>query len=426
MKRFAKMLAIVAGISLSLTPGMSLSAPPYVSNTVGTTANGQLDALTDIYGNQINAQANPGSDSTKAVGVQGVTGGKAVPVNDAGGSLTVDCAGSPCATAAGLTTINVTLGTPFQAGGSIGNSSFGISGTLPAFAAIPAFKVDQTTPGTTNLVAAGQSGTWNIGTLSTVTGGGVASGATDSGNPIKIGAPYNSTLPTFTTGQRGDLQIDSRGNTRSLLVGGVANGADGQANSGGMIQPYSAGSSTITGLLWGATSIFNGATWDRTRTVTNGTDSVGTGIQAAGVVAQCDDTSPNVVTENQFGNVRMTCGSRALLVRPFEAAANSWTANVSLTDGTSTALHASCGSGLKNYLTWWSWSSVATTMAVTISILDGASTKFDDDIAAGAGHSPNYEMPSPIAGTAATALNAQLSGLPTGAIKVRAGGYCAA
>lgn len=37
-----------------------------------------------------------------------------------------------------------------------------VPGTLPAFAAIPTFKVDQTTPGTTNLVAAGQSGTWNI------------------------------------------------------------------------------------------------------------------------------------------------------------------------------------------------------------------------------------------------------------------------
>lgn len=52
-----------------------------------------------------------------------------------------------------LSTINMTLGTPFQAGGSIGNSAFGISGTLPAFAAIPTFKIDQTTPGTTNAVS---------------------------------------------------------------------------------------------------------------------------------------------------------------------------------------------------------------------------------------------------------------------------------
>lgn len=39
------------------------------------------------------------------------------------------------------------------------------------------------------------------------------SGSTDSGNPVKIGGVYNSTLPTFTNGQRSDLQVDSRGRT---------------------------------------------------------------------------------------------------------------------------------------------------------------------------------------------------------------------
>lgn len=45
-----------------------------------------------------------------------------------------------------------------------------------------------------------------------VGGGGVASGATDSGNPVKVGGVYNSTPPTFTNGQRGDFQIDASGN----------------------------------------------------------------------------------------------------------------------------------------------------------------------------------------------------------------------
>ena len=52
-----------------------------------------------------------------------------------------------------LSSILTALGSPFQAGGSIGNTAFGISGTLPAFAAIPTFKIDQTTPGTTNAVS---------------------------------------------------------------------------------------------------------------------------------------------------------------------------------------------------------------------------------------------------------------------------------
>lgn len=41
-------------------------------------------------------------------------------------------------------------------------------------------------------------------------GGSVAAGATDSGNPIKVGGKYNATLPTLTDGQRGDLQVDAK------------------------------------------------------------------------------------------------------------------------------------------------------------------------------------------------------------------------
>lgn len=52
-------------------------------------------------------------------------------------------AASPAANTIGdrLKTINTTLGSPFQAGGSIGNSSFAIAGTLPAFAATPTFNL---------------------------------------------------------------------------------------------------------------------------------------------------------------------------------------------------------------------------------------------------------------------------------------------
>jgi hypothetical protein len=41
--------------------------------------------------------------------------------------------------------------------------------------------------------------------------GNIASAATDSGNPVKVGGVYNSTQPTFTNGQRGDLQLSPRG-----------------------------------------------------------------------------------------------------------------------------------------------------------------------------------------------------------------------
>lgn len=41
--------------------------------------------------------------------------------------------------------------------------------------------------------------------------GSVANASSDSGNPIKIGGIYNSNLPNFSTGQRGDAQLNKFG-----------------------------------------------------------------------------------------------------------------------------------------------------------------------------------------------------------------------
>lgn len=49
--------------------------------------------------------------------------------------------------------------------------------------------------------------------------GEVASGDADSGNPVKIGGVYNSTRPTYTNGDRADLQVDSRGNLPAVIYG---------------------------------------------------------------------------------------------------------------------------------------------------------------------------------------------------------------
>lgn len=91
-------------------------------------------------------------------------------------------------------------------------------------------------------------------------GGNIASGSADSGNPAKVGGRYNSTLPTFTNGQRGDFQIGTRGSLRVELfnsdsataIAVTASGADGVSNS---LAGYSA---TYT-----RNSLYNGSTWDR-------------------------------------------------------------------------------------------------------------------------------------------------------------------
>lgn len=63
----------------------------------------------------------------------------------------------------------------------------------------------------TNTVTAGISGLLAVG-------GNIASGSTDSGNPLKVGAIFNTILPTITNGQRVDNQADNNGR---LIVAAV-------------------------------------------------------------------------------------------------------------------------------------------------------------------------------------------------------------
>ena len=64
-----------------------------------------------------------------------------------------------------------------------------------------------------DVVSAAQSGTWTIqqGTPPWSVVGNVASGATDSGNPVKVGMVFNTTPPTPTSGNRVDLQSNMNG-----------------------------------------------------------------------------------------------------------------------------------------------------------------------------------------------------------------------
>lgn len=68
-------------------------------------------------------------------------------------------------------------------------------------------------------------------------------------------------------------------------------------------------------------------TWDRHYSAVNATNSTGTGIAAAGILAQFDDTSPTAITENQFGNLRMSA-NRNQYVTIRDAAGNERGVNV--------------------------------------------------------------------------------------------------
>lgn len=67
--------------------------------------------------------------------------------------------------------------------------------------------------------ASGNVQTLTVGTDGSLPAvGDVASGAADSGNPVKVGGKYNATFPTLLDGQRGDLQLGPRGQAAFMVV----------------------------------------------------------------------------------------------------------------------------------------------------------------------------------------------------------------
>lgn len=118
------------------------------------------------------------------------------------------------------------------------------------------------TDGSTALSAAGDysvMGTDTAGNMRVV--GSVASAATDSGNPVKVGGVYRATASTLTDGQRSDLITDTRQNLRVTLYGANSTNAVAQSNGGFDGNPTNL--SAVYVLTYGL--IYNGTTWDRLR-----------------------------------------------------------------------------------------------------------------------------------------------------------------
>lgn len=138
--------------------------------------------------------------------------------------------------------------------------------------------------------------------------GGIASGATDAGNPVKVGAVYKSSPPTLTSGQRTDLITDSTGNlkvTANNLGPGAGIGDIGSAYSTGSAIPARA---FPTGASDGSGNLITLKAW------AHGINTA-TGLPAAALLAELDDTSPTTVTENQAGALRLST-DRSLLTTP--------------------------------------------------------------------------------------------------------------
>lgn len=152
--------------------------------------------------------------------------------------------------------------------------------------------------------------------------GNIASGITDLGNPLKVGGRYNSTKPTFSDAQRGDLQLGTRGSLAVQIVD--ADGTNGLAVSTNNGDGQGFANAIFTN---SQTRIYNGSTFDRMRTTLPTLNTSGTGLAAAALVTQFDDVAPTTVSENSFGNLRMSA-NRNLYGTIRDAAGNERGVNV--------------------------------------------------------------------------------------------------
>ena len=91
--------------------------------------------------------------------------------------------------------------------------------------------------------------------------GNVAAGAADSGAPVKVGGVNTTTLPTLADGQRGNLQLGTRGslNVQFILPNSASVVSSGTAASDDLTNSITAYYGYSLGSVW------DGTQWQRAR-----------------------------------------------------------------------------------------------------------------------------------------------------------------
>lgn len=165
-----------------------------------------------------------------------------------------------------LGTINTTLGTPFQTGGSIGNTTFAVTNagtfavqaTLQASSATAIGTVNPTTIGNWGLAASTQNGTTPT-------------------NMMLMAGQFNTSPTTITTGNVSPFQLDNAG--RLIVNVGAGGGSGGTSSTFGATFP---GTGTAAGMSQGGNMVaLTGTSGSLNVNITGGAGSGGTALADA-------------------------------------------------------------------------------------------------------------------------------------------------
>lgn len=212
------------------TFNVTVNAPlPAGTNVIGhvITDSGSTTAVTGTVTISGTVTANIGTTGGITVAQGSTTSGQSGPLVQ--GAVTT---AAPAYSTAQTSPLSLTTAGALRIDGS--GSTQPVSGTITANAGTGNFTVVQATASNLNAtvvgtgtfaVQAAQSGTWNIGTVTTITNpvtsvGAAASGSAKSGNPVQGGAVFNTTQPTVTNGQ----VVENQATARGALI--VATGVD--------------------------------------------------------------------------------------------------------------------------------------------------------------------------------------------------------
>jgi hypothetical protein len=215
--------------------------------------------------------------------------------------------------------------------------------------------------------------------------------------------------------------VDASGNPISSSSGGAAATAQGPDANGAA----PAGNPVVSAGITSAGVIA------RDLDAANALNSTGAGIKAVSLVAQLDDTAPTAITENQFGNVRMS-PNRGLLVRPDASEADFWSypaaASGIVNTTTAVTIKAAAGAGIRNYLKSLQVEAATLGGATELVIRDGAAGTviWRTQLQTVALPLTTINFDPPLRGTANTLMEAATLTAVTGGIYLNAQGYAGA
>ncbi len=249
-------------------------------------------------------------------------------------------------------------------------------------------------------------------------GGSTAQGAAIAGVTGGLSMVSTTTsAPTYTTATVNPINGDTAGNVRVNLMTALPAGTNGigklTANSGVDIGDVNAPALELainsttsgqTGPLIQCATTTSAPTYTTAKTNPCSTDTAGN-LRVAGPADVANTTPPAYANADPVTAFEYALNGQ-LIVFPYqnpEYFVNG--TSTAITDTTSTAVIASAGGSLRNYITHCSISNTDSDTDTLVKILDG-STVIAEQIAVHGGGA-ELSFPTPLRGTAATAVNAQ-------------------